>query len=85
VVTFTPLPLYGLDREPVIHSIGGWVDPRAGLDAMEKRKISLPCRESNTGRLARTDLHPYKYFMIINYVKVVEISVLHISLFYKIP
>jgi hypothetical protein len=22
------------------HSIGGWVGPRAGLDAMEERKIS---------------------------------------------
>jgi hypothetical protein len=26
-----------------------WVGPRAGLDAMEKRKISCPCCESNPG------------------------------------
>jgi hypothetical protein len=28
----------------------GWVGLRAGLDIMEKRKISYPCRESNRGR-----------------------------------
>jgi hypothetical protein len=28
---------------PGIHRIGGWVDPRAGLDYMEKRKfLTLP-------------------------------------------
>jgi hypothetical protein len=36
------------------HWIGGWVSPRAGLDAVEKRKISCPCRESNPGRPAHT-------------------------------
>jgi hypothetical protein len=34
---------------PSTHWIGGWVDPRVGLDAVEKRKI-LHCRESNPGR-----------------------------------
>jgi len=30
-------------REPATHCIGGWVGPRAGLDAMVKRKpLSLP-------------------------------------------
>jgi hypothetical protein len=29
-----------------IHWTGGWVDPRAGLDAREKN-ISCPCWESN--------------------------------------
>jgi hypothetical protein len=37
---------------PVPHWIGGWVGPRVGLDAVEKRKI-LPYRESNPGRPAR--------------------------------
>jgi hypothetical protein len=27
--------------------IGGWVGPRAGLDAVLKRKIPSPCRKSN--------------------------------------
>jgi hypothetical protein len=37
------------ERGPGTHWIGGWVGPRAGLDAVEKRKI-LPCREQNPGR-----------------------------------
>jgi hypothetical protein len=36
VVSFTPLPLYPGERAPGTHFIGGWVDPRAGLDDMEK-------------------------------------------------
>jgi hypothetical protein len=36
VVSFTPLPLYPRERTPGTHFIGGWVDPRAGLDDMEK-------------------------------------------------
>jgi hypothetical protein len=34
------------------HWIGGWVNPRTGLDAAKKRKF-LPCRESNPGRSSR--------------------------------
>jgi hypothetical protein len=29
------------------HWIGGWVSPRAVTDAVVKRKIPSPCRESN--------------------------------------
>jgi hypothetical protein len=36
VVSFTPLPLYPREGAPGAHFIGGWVDPRAGLDDMEK-------------------------------------------------
>jgi hypothetical protein len=36
VVSFTPLPLYPQERAPDTHFLGGWVDPRAGLDDMEK-------------------------------------------------
>jgi hypothetical protein len=33
--------------------MGSWLGPKAGLEAVEKRKILL-CRESHTGRLARS-------------------------------
>jgi hypothetical protein len=39
------------ERAPGTHRIGGWVGPRVGLDAVEKRKV-LHCRESNPGRPA---------------------------------
>jgi hypothetical protein len=35
------------ERAPGTHWIGGWVGPRAGLDAVVERKIPSPCRESN--------------------------------------
>jgi hypothetical protein len=35
------------ERAPDTHWIGGWVGPRAGLDAAEKRKIPSPYRDSN--------------------------------------
>jgi hypothetical protein len=39
---FTPM-----ETAPDTHWIGGWVGPRAVLDAMVKRKIPSPRRESN--------------------------------------
>jgi hypothetical protein len=36
------------------HWIGGWVVPRAGLDAVAKRKYACHCRESNPGRPVRS-------------------------------
>jgi hypothetical protein len=43
VVSFTPRPLYQRERAPGTHCIKGWVDPRAGLDNMEKLKfLTLP-------------------------------------------
>jgi hypothetical protein len=38
VVSFTPLPLYP-GVPPGTHLIGGWVDPRASLDNVKKRKF----------------------------------------------
>jgi hypothetical protein len=35
------------ERDPLTHWIGGWVGPRAILDAVVKRKIPSPRRESN--------------------------------------
>jgi hypothetical protein len=34
------------ERAPGTHWIGGWVGPRVGLDAMEKKKV-CSCREPN--------------------------------------
>jgi hypothetical protein len=40
VVTFTPLSRFTTgEGAPATHWIGGWVGPRAGLDAVEKRTI----------------------------------------------
>jgi hypothetical protein len=41
VVNFTPQPLYPGERAAGTHWIGGWVGPRAGLDAVEKRRSGL--------------------------------------------
>jgi hypothetical protein len=35
------------ERAPGTYWIGDWVDPRAGLEAVVKRKIPNPCRDSN--------------------------------------
>jgi hypothetical protein len=35
------------ERAPGVHWIGGWVGPRAFLDAVVKRKIPSPRRKSN--------------------------------------
>jgi len=43
--------------EPLVpHCVGGWLGPRAVLDPVAKRKISYLCRESNSGRPARTSV-----------------------------
>jgi hypothetical protein len=38
------------EEAPGSHWIGGWVGPRAGLDAVVKRKIPSPCRELDVSR-----------------------------------
>jgi hypothetical protein len=67
VVSFTPRPLYSQGKNPGIHWIRGWVDPRAGLDAVVKRKIPpviqpvaqlswLPCRICSNQNWCQTKL-----------------------------
>jgi hypothetical protein len=39
---------------PGTHWIGGWVGPRAGLEAEARGKILCPCRGSNPDRPVRS-------------------------------
>jgi hypothetical protein len=45
MVSFTPWPLYPRERYAGTHWTGGWVSPRAVLDAVVKRKIPRPRQE----------------------------------------
>jgi hypothetical protein len=47
VVIFTNRPLYTRERDTDTCWIGSWVGPRAGPVAAVKRKIVIPCRDSN--------------------------------------
>jgi hypothetical protein len=47
MVSFTPGRFTPRKRAPGTHWIGGWVGPRAVLDAVVKRKIPSPRRESD--------------------------------------
>jgi hypothetical protein len=42
------------ERTHGTHSIGSWVDPKAGLDAVKYRKLSCPYWESNPSRPDRS-------------------------------
>jgi hypothetical protein len=37
VISFMPQPLYPKGSASGTHRVGGWVDPRTGVDALEKR------------------------------------------------
>jgi hypothetical protein len=41
-------------KDPGTHVIGGWLGPRAGLDAVVKRRNPYFCRESKPSRPARS-------------------------------
>jgi hypothetical protein len=45
-----PAALYPRGKDPSTHWTGGWVGPRAGLDAEAGRKILCLCRGSNPAR-----------------------------------
>jgi hypothetical protein len=38
-----PAALYPWGKDPSTHWTGGWVAPRAGLEAGARRKILCPC------------------------------------------
>jgi hypothetical protein len=42
------------ERATGTHFIGGWVGPRAGLDAETRGRILCPCRGSKPGRPVRS-------------------------------
>jgi hypothetical protein len=55
VVSITPWPRFTpVERTPGTHWSGGWVVPRAGLDAEARRKSLCFCRGSNPGRPVRS-------------------------------
>lgn len=50
VVSFQPLSLCPIGKNPSTHLRGGWVGFRVDLDVIVKRGDLLPCRESSSGR-----------------------------------
>jgi hypothetical protein len=55
VVSITPRPRFtSWERAPGTHCTGGWVGPRASLDAEVSGKTLCPCRRSNPGRPVRS-------------------------------
>jgi hypothetical protein len=45
-----PAALHHRGKDKGTHWIGGWVDPRAGLDTEAREKITCLCRGSNPDR-----------------------------------
>jgi hypothetical protein len=54
LASFTPRPLCLRGKSLSTNWTGGWVGPRAGLDALVRRKNSSPYREKNPGCPARS-------------------------------
>jgi hypothetical protein len=49
LLTVTVIMFMSTEVTPDTHCIGGWVGPRAGLDAEARRKTLYPCLESKPG------------------------------------
>jgi hypothetical protein len=47
MVNFKARPLYPPERTKVPISVDGWVNPKAGLNVLQERKIPCPYRNSN--------------------------------------
>jgi hypothetical protein len=67
VVSITPQPIYPGKRAPGTYCIGGRVGTREVLDAVEKRKVSFPSRESKPGPPARrySDAADRYYYILL--------------------
>jgi hypothetical protein len=63
VVSTTPRPRFTpRERTPGTNWVGGWVGPRAGLDAGARIKVLYPCQGSNPDRPACSQtLHRLSY------------------------
>jgi hypothetical protein len=71
-----PAALYPRGKDPGTHCTGGWVGPKAGLDAGARRKILCLCRGLNPDRPARSQtLYCLRYRGSFNSVYVMVISV----------
>jgi hypothetical protein len=55
-------------RVPDTHWIGGLVDPRAGLDAVLKRKIPSPCWDSNPP-IIQPVVQRYRPIFMLSYLR----------------
>ena len=62
----TSRPFYSRQRPPFPFTLwlGCWVGPRGGLDDLEKREISSPCRDSNPGPSLCSVCNFYKVFFV---------------------
>jgi hypothetical protein len=70
-----PAALYPGERGPGTHFIGGWVGPRADMDAETRRKMLCLCRRSNPGRPACTQTLywlSYPAYAFWKYVNIVD-------------
>jgi hypothetical protein len=83
VVSFTPRPLYPQGKSPWFTSDRRLVGPRAGLNAVAKRKIPNPFRESNPSRPARSLVCILTY--CLHWSQYTLLSVSSVSPFLVIP
>jgi hypothetical protein len=63
------------ERASDTHWIGGWVGPRASLNAVEQRKISCPCQELNPSCPAHSLLLHQKTYpgsQILNILQIID-------------
>ena len=85
VVNATPWPLYPKER-PGTHCIGGWVEPRAGLDGCGKSRLHRDSILRSSGRPVRSEslyglLYPgpsrVRYIVIYKYIYILVSSIIY--------
>ena len=53
-------------RTPGTHGLEGWVGPKGGLDDLEKKKISCPCRDRPVRTVVSIQTMPHHSCQIAN-------------------